>query len=236
MFQLSCENLVLGYEGRVVINNLSFRVTAGDYLCIVGENGSGKTTLMKTILGLKTAMSGHIELGPDITTKDFGYLPQQISAQQDFPATVKEVVLSGCLNHSGLRPFYTKADRQLAETSMVKLSISGIASHRFAELSGGQQQRALLARALCATQKILLLDEPVSGLDMKTTADTYDIVAELNKEGTTIIMISHDINMAVQYASHILYVIGPEAVYFGSTKDFLSSNVAANLSPGGKGF
>jgi len=225
MSQLVCNNLVLGYEGRIVVNNLSFSIDAGDYLIIVGENGSGKSTLMKTILGLKTPISGEIIRSTDLKGNDFGYLPQQVMIQKDFPATVKEVVLSGTLNRSGFRPFYTKAAKQLAMQSIAKLGISTIANQSFSKLSGGQQQRVLLARALAATQKILFLDEPVAGLDMKVTEDTYDILSKLNSEGITIVMVSHDITMAITYASHILHISNHEAAFFGTTEDYLQSNL-----------
>ena len=225
MPQLSCNNLTLGYEGRTVVSDLSFSVNAGDYLCIVGENGSGKSTLMKTILKLKSPISGQILIGEDLTSASLGYLPQQTVVQKDFPASVREVVRSGCLNRRGLRPYYNKAEKQMAEISMMKLGIAPLAKRCYRELSGGQQQRTLLARALCATQKILLLDEPASGLDPKASADMYDLIAELNCEGITIIMISHDIAASVKYASHILHIGRQSAMFFGTKKEYMDSEI-----------
>jgi len=232
MPQLTCENLTLGYEGKTVISGLNFTVNAGDYLCIVGENGSGKSTLMKTILKLKTPMAGHIITGDGLESDEIGYLPQQTVVQKDFPASVREVVRSGCLNRCGLRPLYNKKEKQLTEENMEKLGIAPLAKRCYRELSGGQQQRTLLARALCATRKILLLDEPVAGLDPKATAEMYELIAKLNESGTTIIMISHDIAASVKYASHILHMGAGSLLFFGTKTDYLKSNagrIYANL-------
>ena len=225
MPQLTCQNLTLGYEGRTVVSDLFFAVNAGDYLCIVGENGSGKSTLMKTLLKLKTPMSGQIITGDGLEVDEIGYLPQQTAVQKDFPASVREVVRSGCLNRCGLRPFYNEPEKQLAERNMENLGIAPIAKRCYRELSGGQQQRVLLARALCATRKILLLDEPVAGLDPKATGEMYELIAQLNVNGTTIIMISHDIAAAVKYASHILHIGSQTALFFGTNEDYLKSEI-----------
>ena len=224
MPQLTCTNLTLGYDGKTIISDLSFAVNTGDYLCIVGENGSGKSTLMKTLLNLKSPMSGEITVGDGLESDEIGFLPQQTVVQKDFPASVREVVRSGCLNRCGLRPFYSKAEKQMAEDNMEKLGIAAIANRCYRELSGGQQQRALLARALCATRKILLLDEPSAGLDPIASTDMYDLIAELNMENITIIMISHDIASAVKYASHILHIGVQSALFYGTTADYLKSD------------
>jgi zinc transport system ATP-binding protein len=223
MPQLTCQNLSLGYEGKTVVSGLSFTVNAGDYLCVVGENGSGKSTLMKTLLKLKTPMAGHILTGEGIKQSEIGYLPQQTAVQKDFPASVREVVRSGCLNRCGLRPFYNKAEKRIAEDNMEKLGIAPLAKCCYRELSGGQQQRTLLARALCAARKILLLDEPVAGLDPKAAADMYALIAKLNAAGMTIIMISHDVAVSVKYASHILHIGGQSVLFFGKTAAYLES-------------
>ena len=223
MPQLTCQNLSLGYEGKTVVSGLCFTVNAGDYLCIVGENGSGKSTLMKTILKLKTPMSGRILTGDGIKQSEIGYLPQQTAVQKDFPASVREVVRSGCLNRCGLRPFYNKAEKRIAEDNMEKLGIAPLAKCCYRELSGGQQQRALLARALCAARKILLLDEPVAGLDPKAAADMYALTVKLNTEGMTIIMISHDVAVSLKHASHILHIGGQSVQFFGKTAAYLES-------------
>ncbi len=223
MPQLACQNLTLGYEGKTVVSGLSFDVNAGDYLCIVGENGSGKSTLMKTILKLKTPMSGQIVTGDRLEPNEIGYMPQQTVVQRDFPASVREVVRSGCLNRCGLRPFYNKAEKRIAEDNMEKLGISSLAKRCYRELSNGQQQRTLLARALCATRKILLLDEPVAGLDPKATTEMYDLIEKLNNDGTSIIMISHDIAASVRYASHILHIGSQTALFYGTKADYLKS-------------
>ena len=207
MSLITCENLTLGYEGKAILSGLNFSVNSGDYLCIVGENGSGKSTLMKTLLHLQSPMSGSIILGDDLKINEIGYLPQQTALQRDFPASVDEIVMSGFLGRMGLRPFYNKAEKKEARELMEKTRITDLADRCYRQLSGGQQQRVLLTRALCATRKILLLDEPVSGLDPVATADMYQIINELNKEDrVTIIMISHDISEVATYASHVLHI------------------------------
>ena len=198
MALLTFRNVNLGYDSTVVVEGLNFEVNSGDYLCIVGENGSGKSILMKTLLGLKAPLQGQILTGDGLKPKEIGYLPQQTIVQKDFPASVNEIVLSGCLNRCGLRPFYRGAEKQLAQANMEKMGILHLAKRCYRELSGGQQQRVLLARALCATQKLLLLDEPVAGLDPKATAEMYAQIEDLNKQqGITVIMVSHDIASAV---------------------------------------
>lgn len=234
MAQLFGKNLCLGYEGREIVHDLSFEVNAGDYLCIVGENGSGKSTLMRTVLGLQSPMSGIIGTGDGLERGEIGYLPQQTVVQKDFPATVWEIVLSGCQGRSGLRPFYTKQDRAQARENLARMGIADLSRRCYRELSGGQQQRVLLARALCATGKMLLLDEPVSGLDPKVTAQMYNLIAELNREGITVIMISHDLDAALRYASHILHI--GRRVFFGTKAQYLDSEAGRGfVRDGGEG-
>lgn len=222
MAQLTCQNLCVGYDGKSVLQDLNFEVFAGDYLYIVGENGSGKSTLMKTILGLQPPISGRILTGDGLRKNEIGYLPQQTVVQKDFPASAREIVLSGCQGRCGSRSFYNKEEKQLAEAAMDKMQITQLAKRCYWELSGGQQQRVLLARALCATQKMLLLDEPVSGLDPKVTAELYALIEKLNREdGITVIMISHDMAAAVKFASHILHI--GDTVFFGTKAAYLQS-------------
>lgn len=228
MALLTCRNVTLGYDNKKIAENINFEVSAGDYLCIVGENGSGKSTLMKTILGLTSPISGEITLGDGLKVNEIGYLPQQTEIQKDFPASVIEIVRSGCLNKSGFRPFYNKEEKKNALHNMEKMGISDLAHRCYSELSGGQQQRVLLARALCAAGKILLLDEPVAGLDPKVTAEMYDLIQTLNQEGITIIMISHDIAAAIKYATHILHV-GQTPLFWGTKSDYLKSPLITGL-------
>lgn len=223
MSQLICRELSLGYEGKEIIRNLSFHVDAGDYLCIVGENGSGKSTLMKTLLRLLKPLDGKIETGSGLNQNEIGYLPQQTEVQKDFPATVWEIVLSGCQSMCGIRPFYNKSEKKRAKKNIERMGISNLAKRCYRELSGGQQQRVLLARALCATKKLLLLDEPVSGLDPKVTADMYSLIKELNADGITVIMISHDITEAVKYATHILHL--GKNQFFGTKEEYIKSGI-----------
>ena len=207
MAQMICKNLAIGYDGRVVRDNINFSVDRGDYVCIVGENGSGKSTLIRTLLGLQPPVSGQILFGDGLQSKEIGYLPQQTVVQKDFPASVREIVLSGCQNRCGFRPFYNKKEKELAVSMMDKLQITNLENHCYRDLSGGQQQRVLLARALCATKQLLLLDEPVSGLDPDATEEMYRLIENLNrKEQITVLMITHDVNKAMGYASHILHM------------------------------
>lgn len=222
MAQLTVKNLCLGYDSNIIVKDLNFSINSGDYLCVVGENGSGKSTLMRTILSLQSPISGEIIFGDGLKKNEIGYLPQQTLVQRDFPASVTEIVLSGFQGKTSLRPFYTAKEKQGAMDAMEKMSITHLAKRCYRELSGGQQQRVLLARALCATSKILLLDEPVSGLDPKVTAEMYSLIESLNRQGITIIMISHDISAAVKYASHILHV--GSNVFFGTKDEYLLSD------------
>lgn len=222
MALITCEDLNLGYDGRIVTEDISFQLNSGDYLCIVGENGAGKSTLMKSLLHLKIPMGGRIVTGDGLMPYEIGYLPQQTMIQKDFPASVWEIVLSGNLNKCGLRPFYNQKEKQAVKDNMQKLGIWDLRKTCYRELSGGQQQRVLLARALCATSKLLLLDEPVAGLDPKVTIEFYHLIKNLNENGITVIMISHDIQSAVTYASHILH-IGKRQLFFGKTEDYLKS-------------
>lgn len=237
MALISCENLTLGYEGVKVAEGLSFSLSSGDYLCVVGENGSGKSTLIKTLLRLMPPLEGKILLGDGLEKGEIGYLPQQTVVQKDFPASVYEIVLSGCLNRCGLRPFYNREEKSLAKANMEKLGISDLSNRCYRELSGGQQQRVLLSRALCATRKLLLLDEPVAGLDPLATAEMYQLIENLNKkEGITIIMISHDISSALKYASHILHMGNHRELFFGTKKEYVESEIGKTfqISQGGE--
>ena len=228
MSMIEVNDLRLGYENRVIIEQLNFTVQTGDYLCIVGENGSGKSTLMKTLLGLQKPMGGSIVFGDGLKKNEIGYLPQQTAVQRDFPASVREIVLSGCQARCGWRPFYNKAEKQLAEKNIERMGMTAYAGRCYRELSGGQQQRVLLARALCATQKILLLDEPVAGLDPKVTAEMYELIDSLHQEGITIIMISHDIKAALCYADHILHI--GHKTFFGTNAEYFASDLGRHFT------
>lgn len=221
MALIECKNLDVGYDGKTVASNINFKLEKGDYLCIVGENGSGKSTLMRTLLGLQSAVDGEMIFADGLSKSEIGYLPQQTVVQKDFPAAVSEIVLSGCLNKCGLRPFYTKKEKQTAKENLERMGLSGFEKRCYRELSGGQQQRVLLARALCAADKLILLDEPVTGLDPKVTKQMYELIEELNKQGMSIIMITHDTQAAVKYSSHILHVA--KNVFFGTTKEYLEN-------------
>ena len=232
-YLISVDDLTLSYENMTVIRNMSFRVNNGDYLCIVGENGSGKSTLIKALLSLKKPVGGSITFSGGLRRNEIGYLPQQTGAQQDFPASVWEVVLSGCLNSRGIRPFYSDRERKMAAQNMERLGITHLKKRSYRELSGGQQQRVLLARALCATKKLLLLDEPVSGLDPMVTVEMYELIADINKSGVTVIMVTHDISAAMKYASHIL-CLRQESWFYGTPQEFMADG-SSDFLKGGEG-
>ena len=232
MALITCQDLCLGYDGREILHGLSFEVNNGDYLCIVGENGSGKSTLMRTILGLQRPLAGQILAGDGLRLNEIGYLPQQTPVQKDFPASVWEVVLSGFEGSCGWRPIYTRAEKKRAEDNIRSMGIEHLTRRCYRELSGGQQQRVLLVRALCATSKLLFLDEPVSGLDPKVTAEMYELIEKLNREqGITVIMISHDIGAALRYASHILHI--GDKVFFGTKAAYRDSGISTSFTKGG---
>lgn len=233
MALIKCEGVSLGYDGHVIVSDLDFEVNAGDYLCVVGENGSGKSTLIKTVLGLMPPLKGKISVGDGLKRNEIGYLPQQTVVQRDFPASVWEVVLSGCINSMGRRPFYGPKEKTRASAAMEKLEIASLKKRCYRELSGGQQQRVLLARALCATQKVLLLDEPVAGLDPHVTAEMYDIIERLNRDdGITVVMISHDIAAALRYADHILHI--GKSVFFGTRDEYVETDIGRFFVKGGE--
>ncbi|MBQ7848047.1 MAG: metal ABC transporter ATP-binding protein [Clostridia bacterium] len=213
---ISFEDVTLGYEGQPVIEGLNFTIEKGEYLCVLGQNGSGKSTMMKALLGFLSPMTGKIQRAPYLKKNAIGYLPQQQPSQADFPASVKEVVLSGCQAKKRFCPFYTKSDKELAARNMELMNITHLKDRSFRELSGGQKQRALLARALCAAEDLILLDEPTAGLDPVVTQELYALIERLNKEyGMTVIMISHDLTNTMQSATHILH-LGRRMLYHGT--------------------
>ncbi len=215
------DDLSLGYEGKSVADGISFEISEGDYLCILGENGAGKSTLVKAILGLHAPLSGTISYGAGFSNREIGYLAQQTMVQQSFPASVEEVVLSGMVNRLGKRFYYSRSQKNEAFGNLRKMGVEDLRKKSFQELSGGQMQRVLLARALCAAGKVLLLDEPVSGLDPHTSSGLYSIVDRLNSEGMTIIMVTHDIHPALNSASHVLYL--GRGFFFGRKDEYFAS-------------
>ena len=218
-----CKDLSLGYEGQSVLTGLDLTIRAGDYLCIVGDNGSGKSTLLRGLLGLIAPQSGTIRRAPELEKGAVGYLPQQTRAQKDFPATVFEVVLSGCLNRKGMRFFYTFAQKSEALMNMGKLGILELKDRSYRDLSGGQQQRVLLARALCAASRLLILDEPITGLDPAAAQDLYKTLAYLNKtEGMAVVMVTHDLKAALRSARTVLH-IGRRGTFLGTPAQYLAS-------------
>lgn len=218
MPQISCKNVSITYKDNVVVKDLSFDISAGEYVCIVGKNGTGKSSIVKAILGL-TKHSGHIKFCNGLKQAEIGYLPQQSESQEDFPASVFEVVLSGRLNQRGLKPFYSKEDKKAVYAALEKLNALNLKDKSFRDLSGGQKQRTLLARAVCATVKVLILDEPVSALDSTATNDMYGLIKKLNELGITIIMITHDIENAVKYADKIL-ILNEDSYSYSTASEF----------------
>lgn len=228
MSYLKVVDLSVGYDGYVVTENINFRVNKGDYLCIVGENGAGKSTLMKTLLHLNKPIAGEILYGDGLYANEIGYLPQQTIVQKDFPASVWEIVLSGMISRCGHKLFLGKSEKKMAEQYMREMQIWDLRKCCYRNLSGGQQQRVLLSRALCATDKLLLLDEPVSGLDPKVSMNLYQTLDMLHAKGVTIMMITHDMQTAMSKASHILH-IGRNANFYGTVEAYRHSNLGKEL-------
>ena len=229
---IRCEHVDFGYENHDAVIDVSMEINPGDYLCILGENGSGKSTLMKWILGLLKPTAGTLVVDEELRRTGIGYLPQQTAAQRDFPATVYEVVRSGCLSHLGRRPFFSRADKALAMENMEKLGIAGLSRKCYRELSGGQQQRVLIARALCATKKLLILDEPITGLDPSAIQELYALIRKLNREDkVTILMVSHDVQNVVHQANKILH-LQQRVLFYGSVKDYVKSRAGLEFLGG----
>lgn len=232
MSVLSCRGVSLGYEGRIIAENISFDIEQGDYVCITGENGSGKSTLIKAILGLLPHASGTITEGDGVKRTEIGYLPQQTDIQRDFPASVWEIVLSGCQSRAGMRPFYNREEKQTAALNIEKTGLSALKKRCYRELSGGQQQRVLLARALCAARKMILLDEPAAALDPIASAEMYGLINKINKEDKiTVLMVSHDVASAVKYADKLLHI--GETVFFGTRDEYVKNVLSKGFMPGG---
>ena len=229
---IKCEHTDFGYENHDAVIDLNLEIYPGDYLCVVGENGSGKSTLIKGMLGLLKPTGGSLSVADELKRGGIGYLPQQTAAQKDFPATVQEVVLSGTLSRRGNRPFYSRAERKLAAHNLERLGIEHLKQKCSRELSGGQQQRVLIARALCATEQLLILDEPITGLDPSAIQDFYHLIKKLNKEdGITIIMVSHDIGNVISQANKILHL--HRRVVFCGTAEAYRQSVAGKEFLGG---
>ena len=206
MALLTAENLSLGYESGAIIEGLNFKVDKGEYLCIVGENGSGKSTLMKTVLHLMEPLKGRVIYGDGLKRSEIGYLPQHTAVQKDFPASVREIVLSGCQGRCGLRPFYSREEKEISESNMDRMGITDLRDRCYRELSGGQQQRVLLARALCAAGRMLFLDEPVAGLDPDAAHNMYETISDINRSGIAVMMISHDLGATKTYADRVIRI------------------------------
>ncbi len=232
MSLIKCQNTSFAYEGIPAIKDINFEVNEGDYLCVVGENGTGKSTLIKGLLKLKKPYEGEVILASDLAANEIGYLPQQTVVQKDFPASVYEVVISGCLNNLGWKPFFTKKEKKMASDNMERLGISHLKNSCYRDLSGGQQQRVLLARALCATKKIIILDEPAAGLDPLVTQELYQLIQDINQNmGITIVMVSHDVNAALKYASHILHLHNAQ-LFFGTVDEYRNSEIGERFTRG----
>ena len=226
---IKCEHVDFGYENQDAVVDVNLEVCPGDYLCIVGENGSGKSTLMKGLLGLLKPSAGVLTVSEELKHTGIGYLPQQTAAQKDFPASVQEVVLSGCLNRRGRRPFYSRTEKAVAAENMERLGIMPLAKQCYRELSGGQQQRVLIARALCATTRLLILDEPITGLDPMAIQDFYAMIRRLNREdGVAILMVSHDLRNAVEEANKILH-LQKQVLFYGPAHDYMNSQAAGHF-------
>ncbi len=232
MALITCEHVSLAYENQLVVSDVSFCVEKGDYLCIIGENGTGKTTLMKGLLGLKKPSQGRILMEEGLRQNEIGYVPQQSAVKKDFPASVREVVLSGCLNSRGLRPGYGSREKARALENMELLGIADLQGKSFRELSGGQKQRVLLARSLCATGKLLVLDEPVTGLDPVASEEFYRVIDSLNREkGIAVVMVSHAVREVLKSAKHILH-LSHQTYFYGTRQEYQESELGRRFLGG----
>lgn len=230
---IEVRDLSISYDGKTVVSGLSFDVSEGDFLCIFGENGSGKSSLVKAILGLKSTASGHIHFGKGFTRRDIGYMPQKTQIQRDFPASVGEVVLSGCQGSMGPRPFYGGTEKRKADAAMERLNIFDIKKESYRNLSGGQQQRVLLARALCGADRMILLDEPTTALDPIATSEFYRLISDLGREGVTVVMVSHDISGALRFSTAVLHLGSSEVMFYGRTADYVKTKIGESFLGGG---
>ena len=231
---IKCDNVTIGYDGLVAVSNVSFNIEENDYLCIIGDNGTGKSTLLKALLGLKHISGGKIEFLSDLKKSQIGYLAQQTDVQKFFPASVNEVVLSGCLNKIGLKPFYGSSEKHRAEVALDTLGISKLKKKCYRELSGGQQQRVLLARALCAADRLLVLDEPTTGLDPYMTTELFSFIKKMNEEkGIAMVMVTHDTHCAVKYSKHILH-LKDDDYFYGTTDEYINSDLGKKYIGGHK--
>ncbi len=229
---IQVRDLSISYDGKAVVSGLNFDVNEGDFLCIFGENGSGKSSLVKAILGLKSTASGHIHFEKGFSRRDIGYMPQKTQVQRDFPASVREVVLSGCQGSMGLRPFYNRGEKSKAKAAMERLGITDIRNESYRSLSGGQQQRVLLARSLCGADRMILLDEPTTALDPIATGEFYRLISGLSREGVTVVMVSHDISGALRYSTSVLHLGDSEVLFYGKTADYVKTKVGESFLGG----
>lgn len=231
---ITCSHVDFGYENHDAVVDLTMEVDEGDYLCVVGANGAGKSTLVKGLLGLLAPTGGSLQVADELKRTGIGYLPQQTAAQKDFPATVREVVLSGVLSRRGRRFFYSGEEKEMAEKAMERLGIADLAKRCFRELSGGQQQRALIARALCAAGKLLILDEPVTGLDPQAIQEFYGFIRRLNREeNVAIVMVSHDVANMVGQADKILH-LQQRVLFYGTAQDYGKTRAGREFLGGGE--
>ncbi len=230
---ITCSHVDFGYENHDAVVDLTMEVEEGDYFCVVGVNGSGKSTLVKGLLGLLKPTKGTLAVSEELKKTGIGYLPQQTAAQKDFPATVNEVVLSGALSRRGNRPFYSRREKEMALEAMEKLGIQDLKGRCYRELSGGQQQRTLIARALCAARKMLILDEPITGLDPSAIQDFYGLTRRLNQEGVTIFMVTHDVANVVGQATKILH-LRQRPLFFGTPQEYVSTPAGQEFLGGGR--
>ena len=228
---IQCQNLTLQYDRHIAVQNINLTIEPGDFLCIVGENGSGKSTLLKGMLGLLSPHSGQVVYAPSLSRTAIGYVPQQTTVQSDFPATVREIVLSGCLARKGHRPFFSSQEKKRAQSAMEQLGILSLCKDSYQTLSGGQQQRVLLARALCAADQLFCLDEPVTGLDPTATAELYQLLQSLCKQGMTIVMVSHDVESVLSYAKHILH-LHTKCLFYGTAEAYRRTDYCHHLLGG----
>lgn len=221
---IDVQNLCASYEGRQVLEDVNFSVRQGQWLCIVGENGGGKSTLIRCLLGVVQPTAGNIVYGDGVAPSSIGYLPQQTDCRPDFPSTVREIVRGGLMSRKRAFVFLSRREKQRADEAMETLGITDLAGRKFADLSGGQKQRVLLARTLCASNGLLILDEPATGLDAAAASELLRTVRHIHSMGTTVILSANDAQTAIQYATHMLQLHG-KVVFSGTSQQYLRSGL-----------
>ncbi|MBQ4354189.1 MAG: ATP-binding cassette domain-containing protein [Clostridia bacterium] len=211
---LTCQNLTVGYEGVRLCTDISFTLHTGEYMSIIGPSGIGKSALAGTILGVQKPAEGEVIYENGMQRTDIGCLPQEQVIRSS--VTVREVVLEGCLHHTK-KWFVGRAEKEFAMHNLERVGLADFAKRRFGDLSGGQRQRVLLARALCSAKKLLILDEPMHGLDAYAKDEIFHEIVKINESGIAVMLI--DANAVDGTVLHL----SDRQLFCGSVTDYIRS-------------